>query len=55
MPHKSVERRREVNRDWHRKQRDGQCEAVTKAGVRCSWQGQFDGYSGEVRCNLHAK
>lgn len=53
-PYASVEARRQSNRDWHSKQRDGQCEATTTAGTRCPWQGAFDGLHSMVLCNLHA-
>jgi len=55
MPYASQDRRREANREWHRKQVDDRCEAIKKNGQRCNWNGSYDGMSQEVRCNLHAR
>lgn len=50
-----LERRRQTNRAWKHKRRDGQCEAVTSRGTRCPFVGQYDGLTGEVRCGIHAQ
>jgi hypothetical protein len=55
MPHRDPERRKQTNRAWRTKQREGQCEAVTRRGARCRWVGSYDGYSGKILCGVHAR